>query len=185
MRRPPGSQAKSRVLADGVYVTGPALELELPIFDQGQADVAIAESDLRAGSQRVSSLAIRIRSATRDAEAKLTASRDTVDYYERVLLPAHQAIVDEAQLHYNAMLIGVYDLLLDKRQQIETARRYVEALHDYWISRTELAMALGGALPGEHRASERSADTHESVMPENTTQNYAEKIMPAEEHHDH
>lgn len=146
---------------DGVYVTGPALELELPVFDQGQADVAIAESDLRAGSQRVTSLALQVRSETREAWERLRSSRETVAYYERVLLPVHQRIVDEAQLHHNAMLIGVYELLLDKQEQIMAAQGYVEALRDYWIARTALQMALGGAFPEELAAAGASSEPEE------------------------
>jgi outer membrane protein, heavy metal efflux system len=132
---------------DGVYVTGPALELELPIFDRGQAKIAIAESEVRESAQRVSSLAIDVRTQTRMALENLAKSEDEVDYYERVLLPAHERIVQEAQLHHNAMLIGVYALLLDKREQIETGMGYIEALKHYWMARTELELALGGTLP--------------------------------------
>ncbi len=170
---------------DGVYVTGPALELELPIFDRGQAKVARAESETRAGSQRVSSLAIDVRADTREAWEKLSASRDVVDYFERVLLPAHEMIVGEAQLHYNAMLIGVYDLLLDKQHQIETGAQYIEALRDYWLSRTELEMALGGALDTESVAPSAPAavqehDQMEHAEPEEAP---AESPSPVHEHH--
>ena len=160
---------------DGVYVTGPALELQLPLFDQGQAKLAVAESNLRAGAQHVSSRAIDIRSETRQAWERLSTSQDTVAYFERVLLPTQQAILDESQLHYNAMLIGVYHLLLDKQQQIDTARRYVDALHEYWIARTELEMAVGGSLPTiADRASEPGS------MPEMETPAILEAVPSAQ-----
>lgn len=170
---------------DGVYVTGPALELELPIFDQGQTELAIAESNVRAESQRISSLALHIRMETREAVETLVASRDVVDYYERVLLPAHQKIMDESQLHYNAMLIGVYDLLLDKRQQIETAMGYVQSIKDFWLARTELEMAVGGSLPQlseTHMVHESGEGNDDRVEPTERIED-SQPPQAAEHHH--
>ncbi len=169
---------------DGVYVTGPALELQLPLFDQGQTKIAIAESQLRAGSQRVSAQAIDIRSETREAWERFKTAQESVTYYERVLLPIHQTIVDEASLHYNAMLIGVYDLLMDKQKQIDTARHYVEALHEYWLARNGLELAVGGALPDESLPEAPSDGMSEMTPPADETALPMETDSPtAHTHH--
>ena len=55
--------------------------------------------------------------------------------------------MNETQLHYNAMQIGVVELLRAKEQQIETAVAYVEALRDHWLARTDFALLLSGRLP--------------------------------------
>jgi cobalt-zinc-cadmium efflux system outer membrane protein len=44
------------------------------------------------------------------------------------------------------MNIGVFQLLSAKRDQVETARAWVEALRDYWIARAELDQLLAGRL---------------------------------------
>ena len=64
------------------------------------------------------------------------------------MLPLHERIVNESQLHYNAMQLGPIQLLRAREQQIETGAAYVEALRDYWLARTELAQLLSGRLPG-------------------------------------
>jgi cobalt-zinc-cadmium efflux system outer membrane protein len=59
-----------------------------------------------------------------------------------------EQIVNEAQLHYNAMQIGILQLLRDREQQIETGVAYVEALRDYWLAWTDLSAIASGRLPG-------------------------------------
>jgi hypothetical protein len=44
----------------------------------------------------------------------------------------------EVQLQYNAMQIGVFDLLRAKQEEVNAGREYVEALRDYWVARADL-----------------------------------------------
>jgi cobalt-zinc-cadmium efflux system outer membrane protein len=133
-------------VADNVNFTGPNLTIELPIFDQRQAEIARLEAQLRQSQQRLSSLAIDIRSEVRDIRNRLLTARNMVEYYQEVILPLRQRIVDESQLYYNGMLIGVYELLLAKQNQINTGREYIETLRDYWIAMSDLERAVGGRL---------------------------------------
>jgi outer membrane protein, heavy metal efflux system len=131
-------------VSDDVNFTGPNLTIELPIFDQRQAKIARLESQLRQSQQRLSSLAIDIRSETREVRDRLLAARSIVEYYRDVVLPLRQRVVDESQLYYNGMFIGVYELLLAKQNQINARREFIEALRDYWIAMSNLKHAVGG-----------------------------------------
>ena len=51
-----------------------------------------------------------------------------------------------SQLQYNAMQLGIFQLLQAKRQQINTGILYIETLRDYWLARTELEQILNGRL---------------------------------------
>ena len=66
-----------------------------------------------------------------------------------VILCCHlrERIVNEAQLHYNAMQLGVFDLLRARERQIQAAIAYIETLRDYWLARTDLGQMLSGRLP--------------------------------------
>jgi outer membrane protein, heavy metal efflux system len=153
---------------EGPWVTGPTLELELPIFDQGRASVARLAAEYRQAKRRVEALAIEIRSEVQEARDRLIAQRDLAEYYGKVLLPQRIRIVNETLLQYNAMQIGTPDLLVAKERQLETEREYIEAWRDYWIARAELEKAVGGRLgmPHDHGRSseprrEPSAKQHE------------------------
>jgi outer membrane protein, heavy metal efflux system len=131
---------------DGVKSVGPRVELGLPIFNQGQARLARAESELKRSQERVTALAIEIRSEAREASNRLAAAHAVVRHYQSVLLPLQQDIVSETLKFYNGMLVGVYDLLLAQQSQVQTARQYVAANKAFWLAWTDLERALGGTL---------------------------------------
>lgn len=125
---------------------GPHAIFELPIFDWGKAKIARAEAQLRQSEERLSALAIDIRSQVRESRARLIAAQDTVRFYQKALLPERQQILMLAQTHYNGMQLGVYELLLAKQNESLTHRDYIETVRDYWIARSQLERAVGGTL---------------------------------------
>jgi len=132
---------------DGAVLFGPTLSLELPIFDQRQGLIGRLEAERRRAQRRVDELAVDARSEVRLATAKLELCRHAADRYKQALLPIRATVLEQAQLEYNAMQIGLFELLAAKQAQIEAARAYIETVRDYWIARAELERALGGRLP--------------------------------------
>ena len=92
-------------------------------------------------------MAVRIRATARAVRDRMLGARDRALYYRDILLPLQERIVNEAQLQYNAMQIGVFHLLRDRERQIEAGAAYVEVLREYWLARTELALISSGRLP--------------------------------------
>lgn len=136
---------------DGGWSLGPALDIPVPLFDQSQALLASGAARVRGNEERYAALAIGIRAQVRRAWSHLDAARTRAEYFEKVIIPLQARIVEETQRQYNGMFIGVFQLLQAKREQVEAGRRYVEALTDYWVSRTDLERALGGELRFEDR----------------------------------
>lgn len=136
-----------RDAGEGFWTVGPTLSLELPIFDQGQARVARAEALLRERERRLEELAVDIRSEVRSARNTLVAARNVVDFYRRVLIPQRRKITSESLLQYNAMQIGLFQLLVAKQNEVTANREYIESVRDYWTARADLELALGGPLP--------------------------------------
>ncbi len=60
------------------------------------------------------------------------------------VLPLRRVIAEENLLHYNGMLIGVFELLADTRDQVRTVITAIEARRDFWL-------ADGGSAGGRHR----------------------------------
>ena len=134
---------------DGPRLLGPTLVLELPIFDQRQAYIARLEAELKAASRRVSALAVDARSRVREGLLALQAARAAAQYFDDTLVPLRETIVEQSQLHYNGMLLGLYQLLAAKEASLDSRRSAITARRDYWIARFELESALGSALPAE------------------------------------
>ncbi len=141
---------------EGNHVTGPDLSVELPIFDQGQARVARVLSQLRQAQARQAEMAVNIRAEVRTLRNRLLATRGVAEHYRTVLMPLRERIVKESQLRYNANRLGVFQLLLARREQIEAYRDYLDAVRDYWTARAELERAAGGSLaapkPSENKS---------------------------------
>ncbi len=125
---------------------GPEVELELPLFDQGQSRLARAQAELLAAERRLEQLAVEIRSEAREARLRLQSAYQLARHYEEALLPLQQRLVEETTKFYNGMLIGAYDLLLVRQQQIEIARDYIAASKEFWIAWAELERAVGGRI---------------------------------------
>jgi cobalt-zinc-cadmium efflux system outer membrane protein len=129
---------------DGFWHVGPSVSLQIPIFDQGQARNAAAAAQLRRVLQEYMAEAVEVRSAARAARDRLVAVRERAAYCRDVLLPVRHEVLRESQLQYNAMQIGVFQLLTAKREEIEAGAQYIESLRDYWMARANLELILAG-----------------------------------------
>lgn len=144
--------------ADRQRVTGPTLSLQLPIFDQGQAQIAKIQAQFRQFQRRFEAMAIDARSEVREARDRLAAQRRMAEYYKD-LLPKRVRIVNLTLQQYNGMLKGPYDLLLAKQSEVATEQAYINAWRDYWIVRAELERAVGGRLPSTTASTRPSSPT--------------------------
>lgn len=131
----------------GEWGVGPSAQLELPIFDQGQGSVAALEAEMRASEHRLAALAVDARSEVRSARNRVVLARRIAEHYRKVLIPLRERVVALSQQQYDAMLLGVYQLLTAKQAEVDTYREYIEAVRDYWIAWTELERAAGGRIP--------------------------------------
>jgi len=126
---------------------GPLAEVQVPLFYQGQGEVAKARAEMRREQQLLAARAVQIRATARTTAARLAAARDRALYIKDVLLPARERILNATQLQFNAMSVSVFQLLQAKREQVETAKSYVEALRDYWTAYAEAEQLRSGRLP--------------------------------------
>lgn len=126
---------------------GPIAEIELPIFYQGQGEVARAEAEMRREQQLYAATGVRIRAALRAVLARASTARDRAMYLHNVLLPMRERILEQTQLQFNAMNASVFQLLVARRDQIEAGRAYVESLREYWVARADLEQFRAGRLP--------------------------------------
>jgi outer membrane protein TolC len=128
-------------------ITGPTLRLELPIFDQGQARISRQEAQYRQSEARLYALAVDARSEMRESWQRTTTAYLAARQARDRLVPLRRQIVEESTLHYNGMLIGVYELLADAREQVAAVQNHIAATRDFWMSLADLQLAVGGQLP--------------------------------------
>ncbi len=135
---------------DGSRLTGPQISIALPIFDSGSASIARLEAELRRSQRQLEQMAIEIRSEVRLARDEVIGNRALVEAYQKVLIPKRRRVLDQTLRSYNMMLLGVYDLLLARREETEAEIDAVGALRDYWVARVNLDHAVGGQFGDFH-----------------------------------
>jgi cobalt-zinc-cadmium efflux system outer membrane protein len=148
----PGADIGVEAEREDGWKVGPVLSVPLPLFDQGQARIGRGAAELRRVQQEYYALAVRIRATARAVRDRVLGAQDRARYYRDILLPLHERIVNEGQLQYNAMQVGIVQLLRDRERQIEAGVAYVEELREYWMARTDLAQILSGRLPTSDEA---------------------------------
>ncbi len=151
---------------DRSRVTGPSFDVELPVFDRKQAPIARAKAELRQSQRRLSVLETQIRSEVRSTRDQVQVARQAIEQYQKGLIPLREQIVAESQKHYNYMLVGIFQVLQAKREEVSAYREYIEAFRDYWTARTELERAIGGRLVSEPAAQPTAASPEQPSIQE-------------------
>ena len=128
--------------------TGYEIELRLPVFDWGGARVARAEHTYMQAVNRAADIAVKARSEVREAYGAYRTAFDLARHYRDEVVPLRKRISEENLLRYNGMLISIFELLADSRQQIAAVNAYIDALRDFWLAETALQLAMTGKSPG-------------------------------------
>ncbi|HEX6703784.1 MAG TPA: TolC family protein [Albitalea sp.] len=136
---------------------GYEIELELPLFDFGSTRAARAEATYMQAVHRTAEIAVNARSQVRESYSAYRTAYDLAKHYRDEVVPLRKRISNENLLRYNGMLIGVFELLADSKDQVMSVAGYIEALRDYWVADTDLQTALTGRSPGTRTAVRSSA----------------------------
>lgn len=120
------------------------LELPLPIFDFGDAARTGTQARYMANLNRTAQLAIDASSQVRESYGSYRTAYDLARHYRDEIVPLRKTISEENQLRYNGMLIGVFELLADAREQIASVTQAIEAQRDFWLADAVLQAAVIG-----------------------------------------
>jgi len=124
---------------------GGSVQLDIPIFDFGGASRAQAKAQYLQSVNQTAAVAVNARSQVREAYAAYRTAYDLARHYRDEVVPLQKRISDENLLRYNGMLVDVFQLLADAREQVASVTASVEAERDYWLAESRLQSALAGA----------------------------------------
>jgi outer membrane protein TolC len=127
---------------------GPKISGTLPLFDRRRGDVQTLEARFWALRERYVATALSVRAGVRAARNRLQSAEERARHYRGVILPLRERVVAETVLQYNAMQVGVFQLLQARRDQVDAARAYIATLLEYWHARAALDQLLSGRLTG-------------------------------------
>ena len=133
------------------------IEIGIPLFDWGDARIARAERLYMQSVSRTVETAVQARSEVREAYSAYRTAFDLSRHYRDEIVPVRKRISEEVLLRYNGMLMSVFELLADSREQVTAVNAYIEALRDFWLAESDLQMALTGRSPGAMGGGTRTA----------------------------
>lgn len=150
---------------DDSRLSGPTLDLELPIFNQGQGAVARARARLLDARAREQALTLSVENEVTAGLERLVVARGVTESYRNELLPSTASAVARQQERVNFMLVSVFELIRSRREEYDAWQGYFESVRDYWIARSALRAAIGGLLPGDEALPPATVGAEEVVMP--------------------
>lgn len=128
---------------------GGALDLEIPIFDTGEARERTARETYMRAVNRLAARAVNARSEARIAYDTYRGTYDIARYYESRLLPLRQVVSRQIELRYGtavnvdpAMRVDLFKVLTDTRNRIIVTAAALDARRDFGIAEVDLQAAL-------------------------------------------
>lgn len=145
---------KERETGEKLRSRGFEAELQIPIFDLGEARVRMAAETYLQAFNRLTEKAVNVRSEARDAYRSYRSTYDIARHYRNEVLPLRKIISDETMLQYGAMQIDVFTVLAEARRRIAATNQAIEAQRDFWLATVDLGVAVvGGGVAGTGEAS--------------------------------
>lgn len=136
---------------DGVTVTGPAVELELPVYNNGQAERIKHAAKIEKAQMELLVKAIEVCSEVRENFNTALKFQEKLNIYNEKILPIFKEKIALSQKDYNSMALGIFDLLELKEEEIKAKIERTNTLKDYLSSKVELIYSLGGSISLENK----------------------------------
>ena len=132
--------------AEGTKSTkrGFELEIRLPLFDWGNAKRDAMNANSLAAANRYESTVRGATSQLRESYSAHRTAYDVARHYRDEIVPLRKTMADENVLRYNGMLIGVFELLADNRNQISSVLAAINAYQQFWLADAALSASLTG-----------------------------------------
>jgi outer membrane protein TolC len=127
---------------------GYELAIRLPVFDWGGAQRASMNAQSLAAANRYESVVRNASSQLRESYSAYRTAYDLARHYRDEIVPLRKTMSEENVLRYNGMLIGVFELLADTRDQIASVMAAINAQQQFWLADAAMsAVVIGKPIP--------------------------------------
>lgn len=148
------------------WQVGGSLTVTLPLLNSQRGERMVNRATLQALREQYEGLVIDLQSEVRQSQQRLEAARVKALRYQQVIVPAQQRVAQQLLLHYNAMQLGIFQLLQGQREQLEVALTAVDATREYWEAHAAHEALLSGqrvnASGGTNSSGTPSSNTNSS-----------------------
>jgi outer membrane protein TolC len=120
------------------------ISVSLPLFDRGDARRDAMNARTLAAANRLEATVRAAGSNLRQSYSAYRTAFDLARHYRDEVVPLRKVISEENLLRYNGMLIGVFELLADSRDQINSVIEAIAAEQQFWLADAALQASLIG-----------------------------------------
>jgi outer membrane protein TolC len=118
--------------------------VRLPIFDWGGMQRDAMNAQVLASANFLESTVRAAGSNLRESYSSYRTTYDIAKHYRDEIVPLRKVIADENVLRYNGMIIGVFELLADARDQVGSVIAAINAQRQFWLSEAALQASIVG-----------------------------------------
>lgn len=123
---------------------GYEINVRLPIFDWGGNQRDAMNAQTLAAANRLEATVRAAGSNLRESYSAYRTAFDVSKHYRDEIVPLRKVISEENVLRYNGMLIGVFELLADSRDQVSSVIAAIAAEQQFWLAEAALQATLMG-----------------------------------------
>ena len=123
---------------------GAELSLLLPIFDWGDYQREAMNAQTLAAALHLQATVRAANSHLREIYGAYRTAFDIARHYRDEVVPLRKTISEENVLRYNGMLIGVFELLADAREQMNAVMAAIAAEQQFWLADAALTASVIG-----------------------------------------
>jgi outer membrane protein TolC len=118
--------------------------VRLPVFDWGGMRRDAMSAQLLASANHLEATIRAAGSSLRESYSSYRTTYDIAKHYRDEIVPLRKVIADENVLRYNGMIIGVFELLADARDQVGSVIAAINAQRQFWLSDAALQASIVG-----------------------------------------
>lgn len=123
---------------------GYEVSVRLPIFDWGGIKRDAMNAQTLVAANRLEAATRAAGSNLRESYSAYRTAYDVSKHFREEVVPLRKTISEENGLRYNGMLISVFELLADSRDQVSSVMAAIAAEQQFWLADAALQASLMG-----------------------------------------
>ncbi|MBW2205894.1 MAG: TolC family protein [Deltaproteobacteria bacterium] len=132
---------------DGDAAFGPGIDIQIPIYDQNQAQIAKAEFMVRRAEKQLQAILRKVREEIVHDLERIRLQQSTIRLIEHSILPLRRNALAYADKWVGAMQLNQLYLLEAQRGMLVSQLEHTRSLLELRNAHTDLEYHLGGKLP--------------------------------------
>jgi outer membrane protein TolC len=123
---------------------GVEIGIRLPVFDWGGLQRDAMNARTLAAANQLEATVRAAGSSLRESYSAYRTAHDIARHHRDEVVPLRKIISEENLLRYNGMLIGVFELLADSRDQVSAVVAAIDTEQQFWLADAALQATLIG-----------------------------------------